>query len=501
MVALDIFEYAIEGNSVLDEATIGEAVEAFMGPARTTQDVDAARASLEQAYRDRGYRTVAVTIPRQTGQDGVIRLTVVESRVRLLTVVGSQYHSIDRIVTEATSLAEGAVPDFDDVEKDLVALNRQPDRRVTPGLKAGATPGTVDVVLSVDDHLPLHGSVQVDNRYSQNTSELRTLASLSYANLWQRGQSLSFSFQTAPENPDDSRVWFGSYLIGFDRSPFSLLFSAIKSDSEVSTVGGTNVIGRGETYGMRGFLTLPSAVNESRSLSLGVEYKRYNTLTALGGQGFSTPVAYFPVTLGFNWSQVDELGNSVSSSLDTTFASALSGTDAADFDDNRLGARSGMFALRGELSARVGTPLGAGWFARVGGQWTEEPLITNEQFSAGGADTVRGYLEAEALGDYAINVSLELRAPTLADRLALGANARPFEIFQPFVFADVAELHVHDALPQQTDTFNLASAGAGLTFKMLRYLDGSLNWATTLRDGPTTDSGSSRVLFRVRGSF
>jgi hemolysin activation/secretion protein len=207
---VDIWEFVVDGNTVLADELVESTVMPFLGPSRTAEDVDKARAALELVYRDSGYKTVAVTIPRQSAADGVVQLKVEEGRVGHLTVVGSRFHSLDRIREGAPALAEGTVPDFDEVQKNIVALNQQADRRVTPALKAGTRPGTVDVDLVVDDKLPLHGWLELNNRYSQDTSELRSLVSLSYDNLFQRGHSLSLSFQTAPQNPDDAKVMFGT---------------------------------------------------------------------------------------------------------------------------------------------------------------------------------------------------------------------------------------------------------------------------------------------------
>ena len=183
-------------------------------------------------------------------------LQVMEGRVGHLNVIGSKYHSIDRIKQSAPAVAEGKVPDFNRVQQDLVALNQQPDHTVTPALKAGVRPGTVDVDLVVDDKLPLHGTMELNNRYSLDTSELRAAGSLSYDNLWQRGHSLSLSFQTAPQSTDDAKVYFGSYMVKFDSSPWSILLSALNSDSDVSTIGGVNVVGNGSSLGVRGIRPL-----------------------------------------------------------------------------------------------------------------------------------------------------------------------------------------------------------------------------------------------------
>ncbi|MEI9896427.1 MAG: hypothetical protein WDN28_21835 [Chthoniobacter sp.] len=95
--------------------------------------------------------------------------------------------------------------------RDIVALNQWPDRRITPVLRAGVEPGTVDIDLQVKDSLPLHGSVELNNRYSPNTTELRVNGAVSYNNLWQKGHAAGVSFQVAPEDVDNAKVLSAYY--------------------------------------------------------------------------------------------------------------------------------------------------------------------------------------------------------------------------------------------------------------------------------------------------
>ena len=197
-----IREYRVRGATRLPKEEIEEAVYPFLGPGRTPVDVEDARAALEKAYKDKGYQTVVVQVPPQSGAGGVIFLQVVENRVGRLRVRGSRYFSPTQIKKEAPSLEEGTVPNFNAVSRDIVALNQLPDRRVTPSLRTGVAPGTVDIDLEVQDKFPLHGSLELNNRYSPDTTELRLNGAVSYNNLWQLGHSIGFSFQLAPERLD-----------------------------------------------------------------------------------------------------------------------------------------------------------------------------------------------------------------------------------------------------------------------------------------------------------
>jgi hemolysin activation/secretion protein len=235
---LDLWEIAVDGNTVLDDSDIQEVLLPFLGLNKSPDDVDKAREALETFYHEQGFKTVSVTIPRQAVKEGTVLLQVLEGRVRKLSVLGSKYHSLTRIKQQATAFAEGSVPDFTVVQKNLATLNQQADQIVTPALKAGSTVGTIDVDLVVLDKLPLHGSFELNNRYSQGTSELRSSASISYDNLWQRGHSVSLFYQTAPENTSEAEVIVGSYTLRFAESPLTVALSGMRSNSNVSTLGG-----------------------------------------------------------------------------------------------------------------------------------------------------------------------------------------------------------------------------------------------------------------------
>jgi len=189
-----IREYRVEGAKRLKNLEVEEAVYPFLGPARTPDDVEQARVALEKVYHDKGYQTVSVAVPQQDPRRGVIRLQVVEGKVGRLRVNGAHFFLPSGIKREAPSLAAGNVPDMNQVSKEIVGLNRLSDRRVTPVLRQGVEPGTVDIDLNVEDKLPLHGSLELNNRYSTNTTSLRVNGSLSYGNLFQKGHTGGLSF-------------------------------------------------------------------------------------------------------------------------------------------------------------------------------------------------------------------------------------------------------------------------------------------------------------------
>lgn len=487
--------FTVTGNHLLSELEIDNAVYPFLGPGQSVKSVDAARAALQKAYADKGYETVAVEIPPQHVQDGVVQLQVVEAPIGRLDVKGSRYFSLNKIKSQAPSLAPGQVPNFKRIRHDLIALNQWPDRQVIPALQAGAQPQTIDVDLNVKDNLPLHGSLSLDNRYSPDTTPLRIDGSLSYDNLWQRGDTINLAFQVAPQDTNDALVFSGSYLARTDIDWLTLLVYGLVSNSKVSTLGSTNVVGRGQVAGFRALTDLPGGSGFFDSLSTGIDYKNFDQNVTLGGATVPSPVTYYPITSSYSatWQ-----GNSGLTQLDIgpTFNIRGFGSSPSAFDNKRYDSESNFIYLRGDLSRQQDLPRGFQIFLKAQGQVSDEPLVNSEQFSVGGQDTVRGYLESEVLGDDAIVGSVEFRSPQLAQTIGADVND-----WRAFLFSDNAHASILDPLPEQQADFNLASVGAGTRIELVNHLNGSVDVAVPLLTSVDTKAEQVRVEFRVWVQF
>ena len=60
---------------------------------------------------------------------------------------------------------------------------------------------------------------------------------------------------------------------------------------------------------------------------------------------------------------------------------------------------------------------------------------------------------------------------------------------------------MRDPLPEQKDLFGLASVGVGSSFQFLRYLNGRIDFAYPLRDGPRTHKHVRRIHFNLSASY
>jgi len=490
-----IREYRVTGTKQLSGTEVEEAVYPFLGPGRTSQDVEGARAALEKAYHDKGYQSVSVEIPPQNPRKGIISLNVVESTVGRLRVHGSRYFSLAEIKRKAGSMAEGRVPNFNDVTRDIIALNQLPDRRVTPELKPGIEPGTVDIDLTVKDKFPLHGNVELNNRYSADTTELRLNAGLNYNNLWQLGHSIGFNFQVAPEKSSDAKVYSAYYMARFPDTPwFSLLLSGTKQDSNVSTLGGAAVAGRGEIIGGRAIFTLPGGKDFYHSISLGFDYKHFGEDVIVGTDITQSPIDYYPASATYTASLIGK--NSLTElDLGVNLHFRGLGSDGEEFNNKRYRADGSYIYLRGELSHTQDLP----WlqlFGKVQGQLSSQPLVNNEQFAGGGLSSARGYLESAVLGDNALFGTFELRSPSFLG--FLGKDAFEWRVYG---FVDAGFVTLNAPLPEQVNRFDLASWGIGSRMKIFEYVGGSVDAAWPMITQGDNHKDDLLLTFRVWTEF
>jgi hemolysin activation/secretion protein len=521
----DLNEIRVDGSTVLPQDQIEETIYPYLGPGKTAQDVEAARKALQDAYTKAGFVTVSVAQPRWVDRaGGIVGLRVIERRVERLRVLHAKYFVPDAVRAGAPSVAPGTVPNINRITSDLVGLNQLPDRTVQPSLKPGRTPDTVDVDLDVDDKFPLHGTLEANNRYNADTHAERLTASLTYDNFFQRGDSGTISYTVAPEAVRDAEIESASYLFHIPDSRMSLLFTYLHSNSDVIALGTTDVAGKGTTAGFRLLIPLGTTASGgnsfTHSFSVGWDYKKFYELDRFGGQvctntdgktvpgstpgsdcqfmvssQTSAPVTYYPLNAAYaaNWTGPK---STTDVNVSAELGIAQLGSNADAFDNKRYAAPPGFSILRAGVTREQDLPYDLQLWGSLQGQITNDPLVSSEQFGLGGVDSVRGYLEAESLGDYGVTLQSEFRSPDIRKYVR-----GPVRSWRFHLFADTGVVNLRQATVGQRSSNGLSSVGVGTRVNLWGYLNGAVQDAQTLNNGPDTKAGTNRVLFRVFGEF
>lgn len=503
----DIQAFDVDGNTLLNNTAIESAVYPFMGPDRGRDDVAGARDALEKAYRAQGYPTVVVEVPQQDARTGVVKLHVVEIPVGRLRVVGSRYNLPSRIREQMPSLAEGKVPNFARAQAELAEANRLPEMQVTPLERKGRAPGTVDVDLKVKDSLPLHASVALNNDHAQNTSQLRTIAAASYGDLWQLGHTISGTAILAPERLKDSEVFSGSYSAPIWNTPWTILLSGYTSNSDVSALSGTGVLGKGFTVSLAGLLQLPQLDDFTQTASFGIDFKHSLQSIVLGNSSTDASIDYLPLNGSYTISRTTQI-DTASATAQLTLGLRGLGSGVAQFLNNRAFASANFAKLNLDFLYLRNLPWDLQLSAHLTGQLTDQPLLANEEFSAGGLNSLRGYLQSESLGDEGFSADVELISPSVAPFFIDHAGqdikdlmTGALDDWRFYIFSDSAAAWVLDRLPDQRSVFPLMSIGAGSRMSFLSHFTGNVVMGMPMRNGTATKAWHPSIQFSATTEF
>jgi hemolysin activation/secretion protein len=489
-------ELRVLGNTVLPPLRIESVLIRFLGESKTLQDVEAARLALESEYHALGYGTVYVDIPEQSvGNDGVVRLKVTEAYLRSARITGTRYFSNRQIRSAIPESKAENIPNLPQLQSQINQVNAvTSDRQVVPVLKAGSVPGTVDLELKVKDVFPLHASLELNNQYTADTSPLRAMASLSYDNAFARQDSLSMQYQSSPQETSEVKVFAASYLARLgDTNKNKLSASYIDSSSEVVTIGDVTVAGAGKNYSLDWIRGLDLGSKVVSSFTVGLRYKESDQGVSLSAnQSLQTPLSYANAQLGYNASLFAER-YMLSFSTSWGFGFSSLGSSRQEFADKCYGCKPNFSVLRMEGGYKQKLFWKISSSVRVTGQYSVDPLVSNEQFLIGGGRNVRGYLEAEELGDIGMRGSFELRVSELPAFWGIS--------LQPYTFYDAGRVSFQLPLPGQDRSSSLQSVGLGLDILAWQHITGTVSIAEALTTSSHTQRGEDRIQFSVRGAW
>jgi hemolysin activation/secretion protein len=135
---------------------------------------------------------------------------------------------------------------------------------------------------------------------------------------------------------------------------------------------------------------------------------------------------------------------------------------------------------------------------RADGQWATEPLVSVDQFGAGGVNSVRGYHEGEVFGDTGWHVSLEQQTPpVILGNLYDGA---PLTI-RGSVYMDYARVYLIDPPPGSRDSTPLWGTGFGFSAAAGSHLQAQFLFSWPLLSAGTVPAYQPFFNFALTAQF
>lgn len=492
-IRFQISRFEVSGNTLLPAAEVERAVAPFAGPNRDFGDVQRALEALEEAYHARGYNVVTVQLPEQELNGGVVKLSVVQTRIGQVKVSGNKVFSEENIRRSLPTLVPGQTPNLKKVSANLKLANENPAKKIKLGLEGGELDDEVNAKIEVADERAWKGMLNFDNTGTDATGKTHMGAVLQHANLWGRDHVGSMQYTTTAEHPDQVAVWGLGYHVPLyslgDSLDFFASYSNVDSGSVNAGLFNLAVSGKGAVYGARYNQMLARRGEYESRIAYGLDVKVFKNSVVFYGQDFGNNVTVRPLSVAY----IGTLGlPSGEANFALTAVHNLDGGPrgrAADFERARVGAKAGWSALR--ASAAFSQALSGDWQVRMlaNAQYTRDALVPGEQFGAGGSTSVRGFSERELAADSGVTLNYELYTPDLCKRANWQCRA--------LAFYDTAYGKRNHVLPGELDKAAIASAGLGLRFAVGSALSLQLDYGHVVSKGDLPTSSKNKLHVRV----
>jgi len=493
-IRFEISKFEVTGNTLLPQAKIDALLAKFTGKERDFGDVQRALEALEAAYHELGYNVVTIELPEQELNRGVVVLKVVQTKIGRVKVQGNEHFDEANVRRSLPALQEGETPNLKKISSSLKLANENPAKKVNLKLQSGEQDDEVDATLDVNDERVWKGMLNVDNTGTKATGKTHVGVVLQNANLFGLDHVASLQYTTSAEEPGRVKVYGAGYHIPLyalgDSLDFYASYSNVDSGTVAAGVFNLAVSGKGAVYGARYNQNLAKRGDYDAKLSYGIDYKAYKNNVELLGQQLGNDVTVHPLSVTYIGTLPTGSGEwSGSATLMRNISGGSNGSQE-DFTRARAGAKADYTLLR--FGGSYTRALASDWQLRgiVNGQYTGDALIPGEQFGAGGASSVRGFIEREISNDSGVGVNLEAYTPNLC-RSRDGWNCRLLG------FYDSAYVSRNHALPGELKSTTIASVGLGARFLLSTYVNLQVDFGHVTHAGATGHDDANRMHFRL----
>ena len=487
--SFEVRSFAVEGNTLLDPARIDALLAPWAGANRRVTDVRAAAAALQDAYRRAGWGVVTVAVPEQHLEDGRVRLSVQEPRLRDVALQGAVHETDAHVLQSLPELREGRTPNTEQLSRQLRLANENPSRRLSVDLRR-AMPGQIDALVGVQDEKPWRVGTVIDDTGTAATGRMRVGAFLQHANVADLDHVATLQAVTSPEHPGRVHIAAVNYRVPLPALGDAIDLYGIHADVDSGVIGDTfQVRGRGTVAGLRYTRNLDPVAGLAQRAWTGLEHRVVeNRVGLVGASADLVPdVTLHPVSLGYlvGWSSARTQLDGSATVVHNIPGGGNSG--AAQIAAARTNASAHYTVLRWSASVVQALDADAPLRIAIEGQWTRDALVPAEQFGVGGAESVRGFDERELINDRGVRTTIELQTPDVGGGIAPGFVARGH------LFLDQASLHRNRALPGETARVNVASMGAGARVAWAPHWQGRFDVAHVLQGGGVRPRGDERL--------
>jgi len=467
----------------------------YLGKPVTMKLLDEINQEVVRYYRDHDISVVDSFMPQ--GQDiteGTLHVVVLTGKLDKIRVEGAHYFNEARMVSQLRLKVDETLS-TDTMRDDLKWLNNNPYRKVNIVLERGKTTGKTNVVLKVEDRLPVRVYAGVEDSGTRLVDTNRWLTGFNWGNVFGWEHQLAYQY-TSSFKYGKLKSHSLNYLAPLPWR-HTLTFSGAHSTARPdTTASGFNLSGR--SWQLSGRYQIPLDSEKLRQqISFGVDFKRSNNDLEFGSlRVFNNFTNIVQFVADYQAGLEDSLGYT---SLETVlnYSPGELGKDNTDqaYNASRAGASSDYFYSHINLDRVTRLP---GKFSLVQDlklQWANTNLLANEQLGVSGYQSVRGYDDYQFTGDRGVVLRNEIRTPSQSI-MQLTRHPGYQDSFQLLAFLDYGYIEYVNELPGESGT-DLMSAGLGIRYAFEPYISLRADYGIQLKSLLTDSQNDRRLHFNV----
>ncbi len=412
-------DISFSGNKKFSDEKLKKFFVKLIGKDVTFSDLSNAALKTQSLYREKGYVTTRVIIPKQDFLSGDIKIAVIESYLEDIVVTGGTDGTKEYIKYMTSSVLKDNLKNkifkFDDLERQLLLIKRNGFGKLTSTLSKGSKVGTSLLTINVDPE-PLNISAFSNTDLSNNLGDYVVGLKSSYTtktkNPLKIGTSAKYAFPVTDgltsgviflEKPVAKKGLSLNSIFAYSTTKTKDLFPATSGES----------INKGTSEYLSLGISYPFILKRNTELGFDIATTIQNSHQDLyqdnvRSNNVSTD-RIRAIRVGLNGRK------SLKRSYNTArflFSQGFEGWDdtlSGDQQDSNLNSKPDFSTYKLDLSRQQ--YLGNGGVVlelNASGQITNSPLPTPEKFSFGGPDYGRGFANSHIFGDAGWSSSVQL---------------------------------------------------------------------------------------------
>jgi len=402
-----IYKVEIHGNHVVSTKDIQKRLAPHINRELAISDIYQLCHIVETLYAEKGFFLARVYPPPQKIKDKVLVLEVLEGKLGNINVIGNTHYSTSFILKYFKKFQDHAL-NYDQFLRSLILLNENSDLVAGAVFEKGKEVGKADVIIRVKDKYPLHLYINGNDYGRWLTTNFRAGGRVD-TELFMNGDKISVAevvgfpvhslyftdvVYRLPLNANGTFLE-GAYLTSRFHVQ-ELLYLHLTGKSDIATVKVEHAAHRGRLLSGDVFASFDYKQIQNFTMGHRTSFDKIRLLT------LGTSLDYYSSKFGRNYS-VFRIGIGL--------PGFLGGLNQPTPTSSRPSAQGnfGKLNLDEDYIYRF---LGDAFFVFHGaGQLSFNQLTVPEQFYIGGADTIRGFPLASAMGDSGYFCNFELRFP------------------------------------------------------------------------------------------